>query len=284
MSKKAYSSAPALRQAVESRLLEKSRKESLDIMRLRRHFIFDRFLCRIFHGEKENVILKGGYAMELRVSAARTTRDIDLCMKKGRGHIPTPGELWDFFQEKASTDLGDFIAFSVLPQELELTNAPYGGYRFPVVASMAGRLFLKFSIDVAMGDIWLSDNEMLRTTDWLEFAGISAGEVPAISIEQQLAEKIHSYTLPRQNPNSRTKDLIDVILLVRNFNIKADRMREALEKTFKTRKTHALPDELPPPPQSWEKKFTLLADECGLKMNLAEAFDLLKEFYSSTAK
>src|SRR3989339_107772 len=130
MKTKAYANAAAFRTAIESRLVQISQRESVDIMRLRRHLVFDRFLCRVFHGEEGTLMLKGGYAMELRVSAARTTKDIDLCMKKGKGHTPTRQELQDFFSKKAALELGDFLDFSVHPPKLELTNAPYGGYRF----------------------------------------------------------------------------------------------------------------------------------------------------------
>ena len=83
MAIRTFKDADAFRTALESRIKNISMKEGLDIMRLRRQFTFDRFLCRVFHEEKDTVMLKGGYAIELRVSMARTTKDIDLCMKKG---------------------------------------------------------------------------------------------------------------------------------------------------------------------------------------------------------
>jgi hypothetical protein len=35
-----------------------------------------------------------------------------------------------------------------------------------------------------------------------------------IAREQQFAEKIHAYTLPRNAANSRVKDLVDLALLI----------------------------------------------------------------------
>jgi hypothetical protein len=40
--------------------------------------------------------------------------------------------------------------------------------------------------------------------------------IPIISQEQQFAEKVHAYTLPRKTPNSRVKDLVDILLLIEN--------------------------------------------------------------------
>ena len=211
-----YSSAEAFRIALETRLQNIAMKERVPLMRLRRQFTFDRFLCRVFHQE-ETVMLKGGYAIELRVPTARTTKDIDLCMKKGRGSVSSPKELQSFLQTKASLQLGDYVDFIVSPPVRSLTNAIYGGSRFSVDAKMAGRLFTKFSIDVSIGDGWIDNQDNLEPRDWLAFAGIPPLGFPATTVEQQLAEKIHSYTLPRQKPNSRVKDLIDIVLLYEEF-------------------------------------------------------------------
>jgi hypothetical protein len=53
MAPKIYANASAFRTAIETRLLQMVEKEAKDIMRLRRQFTFDRFLCRVFHGEKD---------------------------------------------------------------------------------------------------------------------------------------------------------------------------------------------------------------------------------------
>jgi hypothetical protein len=283
MPPRVYASASAFRTAVETRLMQIAEKEGQEIMRLRRQLTFDRFLCRIFHGETDTVMLKGGYAIELRVAEARTTKDIDLCMKKIRGSALSPEELHSFFQAKAALELGDYMIFTVFPPSRLLTNAAYGGCRFPVEAAMAGRLFAKFSLDVSIGDGWIDDKDSLQPRDWLAFAGVPPLGFPATTIEQQLAEKIHSYTMPRQKPNSRVKDLADIVLLTRNFTINNERMSDSLKRTFKLRATHSLPAELSPPPAAWGNRFSALADEIKLKLDLAGAFTHLKEFYESIA-
>ena len=74
-------SATAFRRALEDRLQQWSVAESLDIQRLRRQVAFDRLLARLFHENHPSWLLKGGYAMELRLKSARTTRDIDLAIR-----------------------------------------------------------------------------------------------------------------------------------------------------------------------------------------------------------
>ena len=80
-SPKHYASAAAFRVALESRLKTMAQEEGFDLQRLRRQAACDRLLCRLFAKPDAPWLLKGGYAMELRLKTARTTRDIDLAMK-----------------------------------------------------------------------------------------------------------------------------------------------------------------------------------------------------------
>jgi hypothetical protein len=119
-------------------------------------------------------------------------------------------------------------------------------------------------------------------TDWLNFCGISAPRVKIISIEQQFAEKIHAYTLPRGNKlNSRVKDLIDILLLMRMRTLDLGKLNTNLQKVFKVRNTHALPLKLPAPPPEWMEPYSTLAEECGLEKNLSLAFQEVSSFFSS---
>src|SRR5229473_1932245 len=84
MGPKKYATAAAFRRALEDRLQDIAGKESVDLQRLRRQVAFDRLLARLFQAAQPRAlpwVLKGGYAMELRIKAARTTKDIDLTMR-----------------------------------------------------------------------------------------------------------------------------------------------------------------------------------------------------------
>ena len=81
MERKKYTSPAAMRIALEERINRTARESNQDIARLRRQVAFDRLLARIFSGPHSNrMVLKGGYAIELRLHKARTTKDIDLCI------------------------------------------------------------------------------------------------------------------------------------------------------------------------------------------------------------
>ncbi len=282
--KKKYTTPAAMRTALEERLNRTGRGNNQDIMRLRRQVAFDRFLARVFTGRESSLfVLKGGYALEMRLHNARTTKDIDICINDREGLIAGNDEgLLKLIRQAAAIDLGDFFEYAVGESILDLGNALYGGSRFPVECRMAGRRFAHFNIDIAAGDVWLGTHEELSGKDWLGFAGISTPKIPAISTEQQFAEKIHSYSLARQSPNSRTKDLADLVLLIEKCALDPERLRDAISKTFRRRNTHEVPTELGNPPESWQKRYRTMAEECGIPGDLNKAIDIVRQFYATT--
>ena len=198
---KRYASATAFRVALESRLKVLAQAEGLDLQRLRRQVAFDRLLVRLFAEPEAQWLLKGGYAMELRLNTARTTRDIDLALRR----LPVASADWEAnvpdvlesLREAGNQNLHDFFTFVIGSAMQDLDAAPYGGARFPVDARLAGRTFAKFHLDVSTGDVLRGPYESLSGRDWLEFAGIASATFPAVSPEEQFAEKLHAYTLPR---------------------------------------------------------------------------------------
>jgi predicted nucleotidyltransferase component of viral defense system len=280
---KRYETAQALRRALEDRMLAQVRREGGDVQRLRRQAAFDRLLCRLFHEGNPPWLLKGGYAMELRIRAARTTRDIDLALRRW----PGGAKQWDedavrnLLEEMARIDLEDGFEFTIGEPTMDLNAAPYGGSRYPVSAQMAGRRFASFHLDVSAGDVLREPFEILEGHDWLGFAGIAKARLPAISAEEQFAEKLHAYTLPREGrTNTRVKDLVDLLLLVDSGSLDSVRLVESIRETFYRRSTHEIPSSLPPPPPSWDEHFCELSSQCGLKGTLLEQYGRLAAFFS----
>lgn len=281
-----YTSPAALRVALEDRLKRLAQKEGLDLQRVRRQAAFDRLLCRLFAKPDGPWLLKGGYAMELRLKTARTTRDVDLALKR----LPIPSADWDgnaasvleALREAGQADLADYFTFVFGEPVQDLDAAPYGGARFPVDARLAGRSFVKFHLDVSTGDVLAEPYEPLVSRDWLAFAGIATTPFLAVSPEQQFAEKLHAYTLPRAGrENTRVKDLVDLVLLIERTSMDTVRLLNVIRETFQRRRTHAIPPTVDPPPASWSRPFSEMAVECGLEPRMEKQFEVVARFLSA---
>jgi len=287
VSPRQYATAGALRTALETRLLERSRRDAVDLHRLRRQVAFDRLLARMFDANlpgRDDWVLKGGYALEMRFHRARATKDLDLTVRvTSIGQTP-PEDLAAALRERlqmaASVELADFFVFNVGEASLELNQAPEGGSRFPVDARLDGRSFVKFHVDLGVGDEVIEPVDRILGDDWLGFAGIPTVAVPTLSAEQHWAEKLHAYTLPRDTAtNSRVKDLVDLVLLIELQAMSPTRIRVAVATTFARRATHAVPTDLPPPPSGWETPFTALAAECGIVHTLTSAYEHVAAYW-----
>lgn len=284
-----YQTSTAFRRALEDRLKAKSRNNGIDLQRLRRQLAFDRLLCRLFDNNHTPWLLKGGYAMELRVSSARATKDIDLAMRDfallGTDSEKQNDTILEMLQQAANKGFNDYFIFTVGAPILDLDAAPYGGARFPVSAMMDGRLFIPFHLDVGVGDVVEEPFEEFTGIDWLEFADIQPGKFKGISREAQFAEKLHAYTLPReQGSNSRVKDLVDMVLLVEQGLLDREHLKNCLSKTFKRRGTHELPEQFSTPPDFWKPIYDQLAKECNLDVSIEEGIQLLSKLWISLVK
>ena len=238
-------------------------------------------LARLFRDDTSPWALKGGYALELRFKSARSTIDIDLTVQRvveateGGDAVRVIREM---LQNAADVSLDDWFEYTIGPPVMDLTAAPYGGARYSVETHMDGRIFARFHLDAGVGDVVMQPLETVECHDWLGFAGIEKPRVRMISREQQFAEKIHAYTLPRSSPNSRVKDLIDLALLVGENQLDRRKAFNALRLTFERRHTHALPTTLNAPPEDWQTPFEALAEECGLQAKIAAVFDGVRKF------
>lgn len=275
--------ADTLRTSLEDRLKTEAKKTGVDIQRLRRNVAFDRLIIRLFKMSSPPWALKGGYAMQLRTDSARTTKDVDLALRDAKVFADDTEKridaIRDIIIQQASLDIGDFFQFKISPPQKELDAPPEGGVRFHVEVTLADRSFEKFHLDVGAGDTWSDPLDLLDSSDALSFAGFKSQKLPAIPKEQQFAEKLHAYSLPRPDgrPNSRVKDLIDMNLLLET-TLDKSKLKIALKETFAKRNTHALSMDIKPPPDFWKTQYPKLAEECDLDTSLENGFNKVKEF------
>jgi hypothetical protein len=275
-----YKTAVSFRQALESRLLAEHDETGIALDRLRKLVAFERFLARMVASDTNFWALKGGYALELRIARARSTTDLDLTVQLDNQAVEGANvglDIADLLQTIAAIDLSDHFNFRVGAAQAELANAPYGGTRFPVVASVAGRLFERIQVDVAVNEPTLGVDQVAGSNR-LEFAGIAPVIVPTISQELHFAEKLHAYTVPRGSQNSRVKDFVDMVLFIERGNINRESLASAVGAVFRSRGTHVVPTDLPSPPVSWASQFEKMATECGIDGEITTAFITVSKY------
>jgi len=269
-----YSSGAAFRQALGVHIRRINLESGMPIDRIRKMIAFDRFLNRLLEMQPDRWVVKGGFALQLRIGdQARTTKDIDLLLRE------EGIDIHESLQTAGFMDLGDWFSFEVPPSSGEAFGVP-GVSRFNIRAILDGRLFEAFHVDVGVGDPLVSPVDLLMSTDFLDFAGLKPTQIPCYPVNQQIAEKIHAYTKARATgENTRVKDFVDLLLLASMSSIKLEDLVSAIHATFEFEGTHSIPKELPRPPGNWGQPFRRLTHEVGLEnFSMDEAYQRLKVF------
>jgi hypothetical protein len=82
-----YDTAEAFRAALDQRIRNEATTTGLPVMRLRKRVAFERFLARLAVAEPGSWVLKGAFALELRLGVrTRMTKDIDLAGADNETH------------------------------------------------------------------------------------------------------------------------------------------------------------------------------------------------------
>lgn len=255
-----YRDGVAFRQALEQRLKDAAAGDGARLARDRKRVAFDRLLARLAAAAPDRWLLKGGFALDLRLAErARATKDIDIDWQAGED------ELLDALIDAANSDAGDFFSFAI-----ERAGTPddrlAGSRRFRITATLAGRSFDTFLLDASFRRQPVPQIEMLTTPDFLAFADIEPVTVRAIPLELQIAEKLHAYTRTYEGarPSTRAKDLVDLALIAELSTLDADALQRAIDATFTERASHDPPASLASPPPDWRAPFGQLAESVGV--------------------
>lgn len=273
-----YDSPKAFKQALEQRL-KSSAIDGEHLARKRQIIVFERFLARATHVFGEDVTLKGGLVLELRLQSARTTKDVDLRVGGD------PETTLDHLRRAGQLNLDDFMRFEVRPDPrhpiIQNDGMRYEGLRYRAECRIGDKIYGRpFGIDIAYGDPLVSEPDRVTAPDSLSFAGIEPPTLRLYPVVSHLAEKLHAYTMPRERPNSRVKDLPDIGLLAKTGPIDASELRVALDATFRFRHTHDVPISLPKPPPSWSPTYLEIAAESELMWPaLFDAYEAAAAFF-----
>jgi hypothetical protein len=264
-----YRSGAAFRQALEQRLLDRSRDRHTSLVRLRKAVVFDRLLVRLAIAAPDRWVLKGALALDFRLGErTRTTKDMDLV--RGDNEAAATSDLI----AAQALDLDDFFIFAI--EKIGAPGEALEGVavRYRVHAELGGRRFEEVMVDIGFSDPLKWKPEPIRAPDLLAFAGIEPIKVPVLPLEQHIAEKVHAYTRTygQGQRSSRAKDLVDLVLVKQIMALDAARLRSALVGVFEGRRQHGLPSRLPPPPTEWAVPYRKLAKEVGIDPDLRAGY------------
>lgn len=177
-------------------------------------------------------------------------------------------------------DLGDFFVFRI--ERTDRLDAALEGaaVRYHVTANLDGRRFETAIVDIGFGSPLVLPLDVIQGPDLLGFAGIESIQIPMLTLEQHVAEKLHAYTgtYAGRRSSTRIKDLIDLVLIRSTARLEAERLRQAIHLTFSDRERHPHPASLPDPPASWGPGYRVLADEVGLDPEVATGYRLAADF------
>jgi hypothetical protein len=258
-----YTTPLGFKEALEARLRAACKVSGQEQNRLRMRLVIDRFAARVSAEFGDDVVLKGGVVLELRLAEARATKDLDLRL------VGDPELALGRLQSAGRIALDDHLAFEVRADPrhptIEAEGMRYEGLRFRVQGRLAGKAYGgPFGVDAAFAEPMVGQPELLQGSDFLSFADVAPAMLRVYPLESHIAEKLHAYTVPRPRPNSRVKDLPDLALLARVRKIDARTLRGAIVETFAYRATHDVPSELPAPAEGWRRPYARLATRDAL--------------------
>lgn len=277
----AYATPAAFRDALERRLLDRARQTDTNLERLRRRVVFERLLVRLERADPGRWILKGGMALEVRLpDRSRMTRDLDLVVRAdGDDGAGVRRRLADALDVDPD---GDGFVFVVgEPSSLAVVQEGDAGWRFAVDVSLAERAFGRVQIDVVPRSGEIAATERIPLPGMLDFADIPTAEVEVVERTQHFAEKLHALTRDYGAPNSRVRDLVDLVILIDDGLEPSSKLERVTAHVFETRATHTPPDEIPDPPEGWADDFAKRVEALDVSARtLDEAMSMLRAFWA----
>ncbi|HEX3613618.1 MAG TPA: nucleotidyl transferase AbiEii/AbiGii toxin family protein [Sporichthyaceae bacterium] len=259
-----YASDEAFRRAVADRLRTQAQRCGRPVNQVRREFAFQRFLARVFADPDAPWVLKGGAAMLARLPDARHSREVDL-YHPGR-HTELPEALAELTAALDTTALDRlrFVLESSRPISDDAADLRFAAY---VGATVLDR----FTVDLTLHLRPVAGTEHVRPSHVLDLPGLP--EMPQLRlypVHDQLADKIcamYARYGEAAAPSTRYRDLVDIVLVLRQVTLDARELRQAV--TDEALRRHVdLPAEITLPGSAWTTGYRSAAADSPLPRDL----------------
>jgi len=232
--------------SVHQRLLNKARELGRPFNELLQYFSIERFIYRLSktpHAPK--FILKGALMFTTwNIQTTRTTKDIDLLGRLENSVEAITEATKDICNQKVEPDGMSFDADSVVSIPI-IEDAIYEGIRVNIRGNL-GKSRVSLQLDIGFGDVVFPSESSVTFPTILDFP---APKLKGYSRESIIAEKFQAM-IKLGELNSRMKDFYDIWLLSKQFDFDSHVLVEAINKTFKARRT-----DIPSKPSVFKKSF-----------------------------
>jgi hypothetical protein len=186
----------------------------------------------IHEGILSRYYLKGGVAMELRYAdAARATKDLDLGLDGDRASRLTS------FSDALQLGFDEFT-FRLRPRQRQMELAD----TVRVEVSILYRTRSWQTVDVDLGPPGVEDADLVSPaiTGLAEMGLPVTTPVRCLNLNEQIAQKLHACTGPASA--GRARDILDILLIDSLGRLDYPEARTAVERVFRERGTHQLPN------------------------------------------
>ena len=177
-------------------------------------------------------MLKGGVLLYIVLEEkARATKDIDMLARQLNNSLENIEAIFKSVCEIKEDDAIEFD-YNTLTVEKIKEDADYEGVRVKVTAFL-DRTKKVLQMDIGFGDVIVPCATEMEYPSLLE---MKKPLLKAYSMESVIAEKFEAMIYLAE-ANSRMKDFYDICILSQKYNFEGKVLKEAIQTTFKHRKT-----------------------------------------------
>lgn len=227
-------------QSVRQRLLNLANNRSDDFQLILTRYGLERILARLASSQyKNDFVLKGAMLFQIwSETNHRATRDMDF-LSFGSSEIK---ELEKVFRTICAIEIPEdgiiFDSENITGGRIK-AEQEYEGVRLQIPALLE-RTRIPIRIDIGFGDVVKPNVQEYKVPTLLDFPEPKIKTYPP---ETVVAEKFQAL-VDLGMTNSRLKDFYDLHFLIQNFSFENEILEEAVNATFKRRKTD-IPEQMP---------------------------------------
>lgn len=229
-----YRSTGAFQMALNARIKSTAVATGAPAAQVRRQFLAQRFLARVFADAASPWVLAGGTGLLVRLPGARHSEDLDLLHTGG---TDSGAAIDDLRRAVDATDALDPFRFTI--SSSATLHGLTGGATVRVRAHLDAADAGNFPVDLAVGRTTVGRVERCIPAPVVDLDGIApAPEFALYPLADQIADKVAATYYrygPRHAPSTRFHDVVDLLFVVRHCTIAAADTSAALAGEFRRR-------------------------------------------------